>query len=419
MSFFRSRSPQDPTPSELGSAVQFPEVGKRLSETHLDLHVMVEPHVALEEQFLRLRPSFMVLHDIGAGAAARLLEGISRAAKTPVQFLSIRQSGTDLELARLQFLDLPLSGSTPVRLYTTDNEASDATALAYVLMAHSSLAVLMIGAMGAADLQRRILPIREHMQTSRWPNQHMLLMPLSSSVDASQAANELGSAGRARVQATTKVSSASAAWQFIVQNWSQIQGSANVPSMGGDMPVEVSSFSPFATVNASTLQPASGSGSHFDRLQETLPIPVMGLNMAQTASGALGSEVRVNTTPSASRAQDYVDRLSQLPGAESICLFDAESGRALAQWGHEGTAQRHAGQAQQWLHALTQGSKNLSLGRSLPEAVISFDRDHAWLRPVPQQPRWMVLVMTDRVAASIEAVRARWSALDSDWVNSH
>ena len=98
----------------LGQGLQ--DVGRRIADDQVELFVSGDPAAALQQQFERLAPEFIALHDVGTSASLRLLGALAGAAGARVQRLSIRRQGHGVALAVLQFVEVPLADGQHVRI---------------------------------------------------------------------------------------------------------------------------------------------------------------------------------------------------------------------------------------------------------------------------------------------------------------
>jgi hypothetical protein len=126
------------------------DVGRRISEDQVELFVTGDAAMSLQQEFQRLGPEFIALHDLGLAASLRLLNSMAGPAGARVQRLSIRRQGQGVALAVISFVEVTLADSSPVRVYSTDVQAEGLVRahLARVLLAHSRLGVLMVGGFG-------------------------------------------------------------------------------------------------------------------------------------------------------------------------------------------------------------------------------------------------------------------------------
>ena len=99
------------------------DIGRRLTEDQVELFVSGDPAGALQLQLDKLVPEYIALHDVGTSATLRLLGALAGAAGARVQRLSIRRQGLGVALAVIQFVEIPVPDSAPLRLYSTDVNA--------------------------------------------------------------------------------------------------------------------------------------------------------------------------------------------------------------------------------------------------------------------------------------------------------
>ena len=80
------------------------DVGRRIADDQLELFVVCQPAEAMQQQFARLAPDFVAIHDVGTALSARLLAAVAAAASRKLQKLVIRRQGYGVALATLQFV---------------------------------------------------------------------------------------------------------------------------------------------------------------------------------------------------------------------------------------------------------------------------------------------------------------------------
>ncbi len=149
----------------LGNATS--DIGRRIADDQFELFVVCHPAEAMLQQFSQLAPDFIAIHDIGTTSSARLLAAVAAASSRKLQKLVIRRQGYGVALATLQFVELPLQPGRSLRVYTTQIDADTQTRqqLAQVLLAHSRLAVVMVGDLPPHALGSSLQPLRDAITT--------------------------------------------------------------------------------------------------------------------------------------------------------------------------------------------------------------------------------------------------------------
>ena len=152
-------------------------VGRQVGQSQWELFVVIDPAEALKQQFDLLQPEYIALHDIGTLSSRRMLAGLAVATGRPVHQLHIRRQGLGMPLARLEFVELPIvAGLPPLRLYTTeiDADTQQRRRLARLLLAHSRLAVVIVGDLPPHALATALLPLHDAIKEGPWLNRELL-----------------------------------------------------------------------------------------------------------------------------------------------------------------------------------------------------------------------------------------------------
>jgi hypothetical protein len=307
----------------------------------------------------------MALHDVGTSASLRLLGALAGASGARVQRLSIRRQGQGVALAVIQFVEVPLSDGSEVRIYSTDVNADTQTrhSLALLLLARSRLSVLMLGELPVHALTTTLKPLSEAVTNGPWPNRDMLLLPLGSATTlASQAVKLVGGSGVA-VRITPQASRPNDAWSFISGAWNRLQGQS----------------APNASLNTELARAVP---------KPTVPDPEAPTQRMELGHSPAYHRARQPATPSPAtvRWTDYAQRCAAIKGVMRCCVFDISSPVPLAEAGQLPAADRLAIQGALLMGAMDNAARHLSLNNTMPEATISFGQEHLLLRPVPGHP---------------------------------
>jgi len=362
------------------------DVGRRIADDQVELFVSGDPAAALQQQFERLAPEFIALHDVGTSASLRLLGALAGAAGARVQRLSIRRQGHGVALAVLQFVEVPLADGQHVRIYTTDLNADTQTrhAIALVLLARSKLAALLVGELPPHALTTALQPLREALAKSPWPNRDMLLLPLGSATTlAAQAAQLVGSSG-VGVRVTPQAARPNDAWSFISGAWNRLHG---------------------------TQGPAGPVAALNQDLEHAVPRPPVPLPEAPTqpmpleAPSAVPSPAAAAVPGGAARWIDYARRCAAIKGVVSSCVFDLGSQQPLAHAGGPPAADRLAIQGGLLIDAMANAARTLGLGSTPPEAAITVGQQHMLLRPVPGHPGLVLHLVLQASAGNLTLAR--------------
>ena len=373
------------------------DVGRRISEDQLELFVVCQPAEAMLQQFGQLAPDFIAIHDIGTATSARLLAAVAAASSRKLQQLVIRRQGYGVALATLQFVELPAPNGKHLRVYTTQIDADTQTrhALAQVLLAHSRLAVVMIGELPAHALATSLQPLREAIVQGPWPNREMLLVPLAAAATLPTLAAGMGTPGGVAVRTTPQVGRPADAWSFISGAWNRLNGGvASTPMARPAAPPAPPAFAPppMAPAYAPT-QPL-----------ELNPMPVTAAQATEAPPAA--------PAQSASPWADYLRRCVAIKGVTEACVFDLDLQRSLAHSGTQRMADRLAAKGAMLHAVITDSAQVLGLPAGSPDAALTLDQHYLLLRPMPGRPRVMLHLVIDRHHGNIGLARAQLHQID-------
>ena len=383
--------------SYLGNATA--DVGRRIADDQLELFVVCQPAEAMLQQFAQLAPDFIALHDLGTHSSARLLAAVAQASQRKLQKLVIRRQGYGVALATLQFVELPLQPGRNLRVYTTQVDADTQTRhqLANVLLAHSRLAVVMVGELPPHALASSLQPMRDAIANGPWPNRQVLMVPLASTPSLPTHAAAIAGRSGVLVRTTPQVSRPAEAWSFISGAWNRLNsGAVDAP------PVRAQPAAPVRATEVDAVAPPPLAASY-------APTQPLELNpMPATGSSA----VAAGTQPSAAPWSDYVQRCSAIKGVTECCVFDIELQRSLAHSGSPRMAERLAAKGAM-LHAVIRDSASvLGLGTAHPDAAITLAQHYLLMRPVPGHARMALMLVIDRHHGNIGLARAQLQPID-------
>jgi hypothetical protein len=377
------------TDAYLGNAAT--DIGRRIADDQLELFVVCRPAEAMLQQFAHTAPDFIAIHDVGTASSARLLGAVAAASSRKVQKLVIRRQGYGVALATIQFVELPLQRGRNLRIYTTqvDGDTQTRHQLAQVLLAHSRLAVVMIGELPAHALGSGLQPLRDAIATGPWPNRQMLLLPLAPASSLPAHAAALAGHSGVMVRTTPQASRPAEAWSFISGAWNRLNSSAADGAAPSAAPSTAAVPAPSAAADERTqalgLNPMPGTGK-----QPALP---------QSAS-------------SSALWNDYVQRCKAIKGVTECCVFDIDQQRSLAHSGTQRMADRLAAKGAM-LHALmTDTASVLGLGSASPDAAITLAQHLLLLRPMPGHPRLALHMLIDRSHGNIALARSELQQID-------
>jgi len=377
------------------------DIGRQINPNQRELFVSCDPAEAMQQQFDHLQPEFIALHDIGTVSSRKLLAGVAAASGRSVQKLVIRRQGYGTPLATLEFIDFP-SGNQSLRIYTTEADADTVARheLARVLLSYSRLGVLMVGDMPPHLMNSSFEPLHEAMIKNNWRNRHLLLLPLAASSALSSHGTDLGRGTGVNVRTTPQVTRPADAWSFISGTWNRLRehihtdGGSSLPALpgaGSRAPGQAPVTVPAALAPAG---PVSG------------PAPFAMKPMPTVRTSA---EPRPADTPLAR----YVNQLIELTGMVSVAIFDTATGRSQLHAGARPTADELGQHGAALLAAMSQASRTLGLGHTLPEAAITLGTHHLLLRAVHNHPGLALHAVLDKTHANLTLARLQILRMDA------
>lgn len=365
------------------------DIGRRIADDQLELFVVCQPAEAMLQQFAQLAPDFIAIHDVGTSTSARLLGAVATASSRKLQKLVIRRQGYGVALATLQFVELPLTPGRHLRVYSTQIDADTQTRhqLAQVLLAHSRLAVVMIGELPPHALGSSLQPLRDAIAAGPWPNRQMLLVPLAPAASLPAQAATLPGRSGVMVSTTPQASRPAEAWSFISGAWNRLNA-AEAPRA----PTQRRSVPEYAP------PPTAASYAPTQPL-ELNPMPATASPAAAPSGG--------NTL-----WHDYVHRCAAIKGVVECCVFDIDQQRSLAHSGTPRMAERLAAKGAMLHAVMTDCANVLGLGPANPDAAITLAQHYLLLRPMPGRPRIALHLLIDRHHGNIGLARAQLQQID-------
>jgi hypothetical protein len=442
------------------------EIGRVTGPNELELFVSSDAALALRQQFERVHPEFIVVHDIGTTSSRKLLRGLAAASGRSLQKLAIRRQGYGQALATLFFLELPATNGQTLRMYTTQVETDAATrkGMARVLLAFSRLGVVMVGNVTAQTLQPELDSMGDDIAAGLWRNRHLLMLPLASASNLAAHASALAKRTGVRVRTTPVVSRPAEAWGYISDTWKRLNGhdtqgptsrspppEALIPELPVEPPLSAQPWagSTFSTIpsrlpsvapssgaplqgpptlaSATSQAPGIGMPGSPDR-PASAPMPAASARAANrppevraTASARMGlsepmrSQHASQSTQPAEHGmlQRYVRLLSGLNGLRSCCVFDIASGVRLAHSGNSHSAAELGRQGQLLLSTMLAAGKALGSGAAIPEAAVTLGAHHLLLRGVPRHPDAVLHAVFDKATANLTLARLQVLRLDA------
>jgi len=359
------------------------KIGRHVGGDQHELFVSCDAAEAMHQQLDHLRPDYIALHDLGTTSSRTLLAGVATATQRSLQKLVIRRQGYGTPLATLEFVELPASERTSLRLYTTHSDADTQTRqrIAKALLAYSRLGVLMVGDMPPHLLKSSLQSLQEAIVTGPWTNRNLLLLPLGSSATLAHEGISLARGTGVQVRTTPQVTRPADAWSFVSGTWNKLH--------------EPSKPDLTASVGPPAVRPAAPP----DIAPPMAPMPVTRRSAAvPLVESTLGRYVRL---------------LADLPGMVSCSVFDVSNGRPLVHAGARPGPDELAKHGCTMLAALGAASRSLGLGHAVPEAAITLGAHHLLLRSVPRHPGVALHAVLDKTHSNLTLVRLQIGRMDA------
>lgn len=395
------------------------DVGRQIGGNERELFVSCAPAEAMQQQFEHLQPEFMAVHDIATSSSRKLLAGIAAASGRAIQKLVIRRQGYGTPLATLEFVELPTTDNRSLRLYTTEADADTAQrhALAKTLLAYSRLGVIMVGELPGHGIAAALKPLHDDILAGPWPNRHLLLLPLASASTLVTHGLDLGRGTGVTVRTTPQVARPADAWNFITGTWSRLREQASMASVP-----ELGTFKPQAyQPRRTSMAPTMGGIPSGDTLpmEDAAPITLNSLGMRpmpqiDLAPAAAAANSGPGKLPPATGVLDrYVRQLSELNGVISACVFETQSGHAIAHAGANPSGGVLGARGAELLSAMMNASRGLGFGHAVPDAAITLGSHHLLLRGVPRNPGLAMHLVLDKTGANLTLARLQVLRLDA------
>jgi hypothetical protein len=383
------------------------DIGRQTGANERELFVSCDPAQAMQQQFEHLHPEFIAIHDIATASSRKLLLGIAAASGRTLQKLLIRRQGYGTPLATLEFVELPTTDYRPLRLYTTEADADTTQrhALAKVLLAFSRLGAVMVGDLPGHAIASALKPLHDDIVAGPWPNRNLLLLPLASASTLVTHGMDLGRGTGVTVRTTPQVVRPADAWSFITGTWNRLREQSepdghSVPELGG--------FNPAlgAAVAQAKRQQAKGMPSGDTQPFDDAPVP-LSMRPMPIITGATGK-----TGAARNLLERYVRQVGDLTGVVSCCVFEIDTGRAIAHAGATPAASDLGLRGMELLAAMSAGGRQLGFGQAVPEAAITLASHHLLLRPVPRNTGLALHAVLDKATANLTLARLQVLRMD-------
>ena len=109
----------------------------------------------------------------------------------------------------------------------------------------------------------------------------------------------------------------------------------------------------------------------------------------------------------------YVRQVGDLTGVVSCCVFEIDTGRAIAHAGATPAAGDLGLRGKELLAAMSAGGRQLGFGQAVPEAAITLASHHLLLRPVPRNAGLVLHAVLDKATANLTLARLQVLRMDS------
>ncbi len=369
------------------------EIGKLITADTRELFVSCDAAEALRQQISHLGCVYIALHDLGTATSRQLLRQLAAHGGSAVRKLSIRQQGFGTTLATVEYAVFEAPGLPPVQIYSTaaDTTPHGQQAVARTLMELSATTVVLLGeapGQGAANALRGLM---QFVHGPQWICPNLLIVPLGSGAATAAAAQSSQVVQRhgMLVRATPQPARPSDAWSYILGFWQKNTGRGRLAAPD--------------RVTAAPMVPGMAPLS-LDLPPEPVKAPPAAAPTARPAPSQPDAYVGLVPT--------YVGLLTQMTGLQACCVFDAATGTLL---GHAGQGPSGADMARQGhaiLSALQMARLAMNLSDPAQETLISSDRHHQVVRPLPGHPELALHCLLDRHKTNQSLVRFQLQRLD-------
>lgn len=374
------------------------EIGRLIGPNLRELFVSCDAAEALRQQLEHLESRHLALHDLAGGPTGlQLLKQLAAMGNGSIRQLVIRQQGYGTTLATIRYADYTLPGtSTPVRVYSTDVETTPAAqqAIAKVMMELAQASVLILSEQVAPAPAHALRQALHAVHSARWVCPNLLVLPLGPNAVAAAASqcSQVVQRHGLLLRASPQPARGSDAWSYILGFWQKNS------ARGRLAPVAAPSLAPLTL----DLKPA-GDAITDAPAPFIPPTPRVAAPAAATAAAHSSSAAR------------YVEQVRGLAGLLACCVFEVATGAPLAHAGHAPSALDMARQGSNLLNAQHLARMALALAEPAQELLISSERHHQVVRPVPGHPELALHALLDRSKTNQSLVRFQLRRLDGLW----
>jgi hypothetical protein len=368
-------------------------IGRQIDTSQWELFVACEPADAMQQQFEKVAPEFLALHDIGTQSSRRMLAGLAAAMQAPVHQLHIRRQGLGMPLARLEFVELRIAGgSVPLRLYTTEVDADtlQRRRLANTLLAFSRLGVVMVGDLPPHALASALMPLSEAIAKGPWLNRELLMLPLAGASTLAGQASRIGAGSPVHVRTTPLVTRPAEAWGYLKSSWNRLR--EQLADEAIMLPEILDPHPPAAPVTPATPSPTART-----------PLPMQPMPLPRAVREAPAADPALAT---------YLRRCGELKGVVSCCIFELASQRTLGHVGGRPGPAALASHGASLMASMAEAAQALNLGDAAPDAAITYGNHHELLRAVPGRHGLALHAVLDKSLSNLTLVRLQLQRLD-------
>lgn len=390
-----------------------PDIGRDVGNGQRELFVSCAPAEALLQQFDVLHPEFIAIHDLGCSLSRRLLAGVAQASQRKVQSLTIRRQGYGTSLATLEFIEWTSPGCRTIRLYTTTVDADGASrhAIAHALLAHSRMAVVIVGDLPPHAIGSGLQPMHKSMRFQPWPNRDLLLLPLSSASVLAGQAGILSQGTAVNVRTTPQVVRPADAWSYLSGAWNRLREQPGMENLRLPTLPSVNQSAPGAAARPEP--PAPSAAAHGMPATPTPPSvgapPLPMRPMPDVPRDGPRAHTLEETL------HDYVARIMKLNGMVDACVFERSEAMAVAHAGKVFAPMALAARGHALMQSCLETGRALAMPLTGPEAAITLGAHHLVLHPLPRHPQLMLVAVLDKMAANLTLARLQIQRLDEDF----
>lgn len=383
------------------------DIGRLTGPNTRELFVTCDAAEALRLQFDHLQSLHVALHDIGSNVSRQLLRQLAAQGGSAVHKLVIRQQGYGTLLASIEYATYASPEGQSVHIYSTDVQSTPAAqqAVSRVLMEHAQVSVVLLAeqpGQGSANALRQMM---QWVHVPAWICPSLLIMPLgpaAAQAAATQSAQVVQRHGML-VRAAPQPSRPADAWSYTLGFWQKtaMRGRLASSGVGTGSPMQIPALKLRLDGDAGTTVPQAPPWAN------TAATPV-------TAPAALSAAAAPPQGSSAPAHMDtYVSMVSQMTGLLSCCVFDVNLAAPLGHAGRGPSPLDLARQGSAILKAQQMARLALNLADPAHEILISSDRHHQVVRPLPGLPDLALHCLLDRHKTNQSLVRFQLQRLDA------